>query len=257
MNLCASSGCGWGELLSVGSSVFLVPVVQDGRILLVRASELPVTVECHGPPPPVEPFDPHSFDLFGTSLLFKESGGTCAKQIDGGLDELADATVLDLGYLAGSSVFLETFVFPFAGFNHTSVCVASDGFLTLGGDCSTYSTAAVSFSHFAHPSIAAFRTYLDPRAGGEVLFREISGEMLTVQFNSFPIYGSSNTVSFQIDLFASGDVRLTYGAGDPAATSDYGALVGLSYGTSPPEWYSYKSIDMSQSSPCDEEAQEV
>ena len=231
-----------------------MPVVQDGKILLVRASELPVTASCRGLLPPVELFEPHSFDLFGTSLLFRESGGTCAKQLDGGLDELADATVLDLDYFAGSSVFLETFVFPFAGYNHTSVCVASNGYLTLGGPCSSYSSDA-SLSHFALPRIAAFRSYLDPGAGGEVLFREISGEILTVQFKGVPIVRSSSTVSFQIDLFANGDVRLMYGAGNPAVTSDYGALVGLSYGTRLPEWF--KSIDLSQSSPCGEEADEV
>ena len=253
MNLCAASGCSWGEFLSIG---LLVPVVEDGKTL-VRA-ELPVTAACHGSMPPAELFDPGSFDLFGTSLFFKEfGGGICSDQHDGGLVELGDATVLDLGDDASSGVVLETFVFPFAGSNHTSVCVSSNGYVELSGDCSSDSSDPyVSFSsHFAHPSIAAFRSDLDPSAGGEVLVREIPGEMLTVQFNGVPIYDSSSTVSFQIDLFANGDVRLTYGAGDPAATSDVSALVGLSVGTSPLEWY--QGIDLSQSSPCGEEAEEV
>ena len=252
MNLCGACGCGWGEFLSIG---LFVPVVEDGKTLV--RSELPVTASCHGSMPPAELFEPGSFDLFGTSLLFKESRETCAEQHDGGLDELGDATVLDLGDDASSGVVLETFAFPFAGNNHTSVCVSSNGYLELSGDCSSDSSDPyVSFSsHFAHPSIAAFRSDLDPSAGGEVLVREIPGEMLTVQFNAVPIYGSSSTVSFQIDLFANGDVRLTYGAGDPAATSDVSALVGLSVGTSPLEWY--QGIDLSQSSPCGEEAEKV
>ena len=137
------------------------------------------------------------------------------------------------------------------------MCVSSNGYLELSGDCSSDSSYSdVSFSsHFAHPSIGHSGVDLDPSAGGEVLVREIPGEMLTVQFNDVPIYGSSSTVSFQIDMFANGDVRLTYGAGDPAATSDVSALVGLSVGTSPLEWY--QGIDLSQSSPCGEEAEEV
>ena len=255
MNLCAASGCGWGEFLSAGSSSSCLPVVEDGKTL-VRA-ELPVTASCHGSMPPAELLDSGSFDLFGASLLFKESRETCAEQHGGGLDELGDATFLYLGDDASSGVVLETFVFPFAGNNHTSVCVSSNGYLELSGDCSSDSSDPyVSFSsHFAHPSIAAFRSDLDPSAGGDVLVREIPGEMLTVQFNGVPIYDSSSTVSFQIDLFANGDVRLTYGAGDPAATSDVSALVGLSVGTSPLEWY--QGIDLSQSSPCGEEAEEV
>ena len=230
--------------------------LEDGKSL-VRA-ELPVTASCHGPLPPAELFEPGSFDLLGTSLLFKESGVTCAVHHDGGLDDLADATALDLGDDDSSGVVLETFVFPFSGSNHTSVCVSSNGYLELSGVCSSDSSAQVdvSFSsHFALPSIAAFRSDLDPSAGGEVLVREASGEMLTVQFKAVPIYGSSSTVIFQIDLFASGDVRLTYGAGNPAVTIDDWALVGLSYGTRPPEWY--QGIDLSQSSPCGEEAEEV
>ena len=253
MNLCGASGCGWGEFLSIG---LLVPVVEDGKTL-VRSVLIPVTASCHGSMPPAELFDSGSFDLFGASLLFKESRETCAEQHGGRLDELGDATVLDLGDDASSGVVLGTFVFPFAGNNHTFVCVSSNGYLELSGDCSSDSSYSdVSFSsHFAHPSIAAFRSDLDPSAGGEVLVREIPGEMLTVQFDGVPIYGSISTVSFQIDLFANGDVRLTYGAGEPAATSDVSALVGLSVGTSPLEWY--QGIDLSQSSPCGEEAEEV
>ena len=66
MKLCAAAGCGWGEFLYTGSSGSCLPVVEDGKSLLVRA-ELPVTASCHGPPPPAELFEPGS-------LLFKAIG---------------------------------------------------------------------------------------------------------------------------------------------------------------------------------------
>jgi hypothetical protein len=216
-----------------------------------------------------------AFDLSGMTLVFLESGLTCVEQRVIGLDELGDSAVaLHLGDEESSDVALTTFNFPFGGQNYSSMCLSSNGFLTMGLCLSDKSQEGALSSHFSLPCVSAFRGDLDPGSGGVVLISEVSGERLTVQFIGVPMYGSSATVNFQIDLLADGKVRLVYGSGNPGDSFDsvygdgyeydYGdgfnyhgnpaAIIGLSYGTTPPTWYS--GIDLSQSGPCEMEEQE-
>jgi hypothetical protein len=275
MKLCVAAGCGWGELLTADSNDTSVVLVNDG-LGHVRAKlpQIPMTAVCLRPPPAMEVFI-SAFDLSGMTLVFLESGLACVEQRAIGLDELGDSAVaLHLGDEESSDVALETFSFPFGGQNYSSLCLSSNGFLAMGRCLSDSSQEATLSSHFSLPCVSAFRGDLDPGSGGTVLISEVTGEKLTVQFIGVPMYGSSAAVNFQIDLLADGKVRMVYGFGHPGDSFgsgsgdgyeyDYGdgfnyhgnpaAIIGLSYGTTPPAWYS--GIDLSQSGPCEMEEQD-
>ena len=98
----------------------------------------------------------------------------------------------------------------FYGNTYTSLFVGSDGFVTFGsGD--TYSNSSDS-SFFEYPRIAGLDDDLDPGEGGTVTVDEWT-DRVVVTFDGVPFYaysGTTDTVSFQIVIEASGDVSVVY-----------------------------------------------
>jgi uncharacterized repeat protein (TIGR03803 family) len=101
--------------------------------------------------------------------------------------------------------------------------VGSNGYLTMdSGDtaCSPSFT-----SHFALPRVSALYQDLNPGAGGIVTWKQLS-DRVAITWLAVPIYGSSTqTNSFQVEMFFDGRIRLTY-----LNLNTSGGLVGLSAG---------------------------
>eukprot|EP00873_Tetraselmis_striata_P000166 jgi/Tetstr1/420430/TSEL_011544.t1 len=224
--LCAAAGCSWGAPLAPGINAGLcLDLAHDSGSsgLLVRTElppPLPFTTRCGGVGlPPAEVFHPESnaFDLAGTSIYFSRMGEPCLGEGDdlereGGRDA---GVVMQMRDDDCKVVELQTLSFPFAGVEHSSVGVSSNGYVSLGGSCSQATASSLS-NHFAQPGISAFLRDLNPAAGGVVRHWEVPGERLCIQFLEVPIFGRSNAaVSFQMDLHVDGVVRVVYGADTP------------------------------------------
>jgi Zn-dependent metalloprotease len=84
--------------------------------------------------------------------------------------------------------------------------VGSNGYITFGSpDFSYHETVA---GHFARPRVAGCFDDLNPASGGEVSWRQTS-DRVAVTFCNVREHGSSATVSFQIELYFDGTIRLT------------------------------------------------
>ncbi len=85
--------------------------------------------------------------------------------------------------------------------------IGSNGYLTLNsGD----TTLAESFtSHFNRPRISACFDDLNPSSGGTVSRKQTS-DRVAVTFSNVREYGTTATVSFQIEMFSDGRIRITY-----------------------------------------------
>jgi hypothetical protein len=82
--------------------------------------------------------------------------------------------------------------------------------------------------HFRQPSLAAFRTDLDPSRGGRVTVDEWH-DYVIVTFEDVPFFGGdpSNINTFQMVLMDDGTLATMY----LEIGSDVGGLVGISSGT--------------------------
>jgi uncharacterized repeat protein (TIGR03803 family) len=121
------------------------------------------------------------------------------------------------------------------------IFVGSNGYLTMrSGDATfgyNYST------HFSLPRVSALFSDLYPPYGGTISWKQL-GDRLAVTFQSVPaISSSTNTNSFQFELFFDGRIRVTY-----LALSQSSALVGLSAGTGMP--LNFVASDFSSYSSC-------
>ncbi len=112
--------------------------------------------------------------------------------------------------------------------NRTNVLfVGSNGYLTMNaGDTSFSPTYA---THFALPRVSAVYRDLNPGAGGTVSWKQFS-DRAAITYQAVPIFGSTTqTNTFQIEMFFDGRIRLTY-----LSLNTPTGLVGLSAGTGQP-----------------------
>lgn len=85
--------------------------------------------------------------------------------------------------------------------------IGSNGYLTMNSGDSEYGE---SFAyHFNRPRVSGCFDDLNPGSGGTVSWKQTS-DRVAVTFSNVPEYGSSATVSFQIELFYDGRIRITY-----------------------------------------------
>jgi len=182
------------------------------------------------------------FDLGGKMLTFtpKTGGGYTISVIPGTINPDL-GTNLALGDDVSTGALALGFTFPFFSFSFTSVFVNSNGYVTLGTASSfvSFNSGPDLFTVLdriagGFPRIAALWNDLNPSAGGGVFFNALADRVL-ITWNNVPRFGtpgSSNT--FQISLFPSGAIQLTYGNIGPASTDPVlgGFLVGISPGGS-------------------------
>lgn len=184
------------------------------------------------------------FDLAGKTLTFTpKSGGGYSIGVATGTLNSNLGTNLSPGDDVSTGALALGFSFPFFGVNYTALFVHSNGYATFG--------AASSFVNFNSPGatdlstvldrmaeglprIAALWNDLDPTTGGGVFFNALPGRVL-ITWNAVPRFDAPGTSNaFQITLFPSGVIQLTYGSTGPPSTNPVlgGFLVGISPGNS-------------------------
>jgi hypothetical protein len=184
------------------------------------------------------------FDLAGKTLTFMpKAGGGYSIGIATGTINSNLGTNLSLADDASTGALPLGFGFPFFSTNYTALFVSSNGYATLGAASSFISfnsSGATDISTVldrmaeVQPRIAALWNDLDPTAGGGVFFNALPGRAL-ITWNAVPRFeapGTSHT--FQLALFPSGLIQLTYGSISPPSTDPLlgGFLVGISPGSS-------------------------
>ncbi|MDX1387832.1 MAG: S8 family serine peptidase [Acidobacteriota bacterium] len=109
------------------------------------------------------------------------------------------------------------------GQSYSTVWVGPNGFLTFGEGDSDYTE---SFSeHFDTPRVAGMWDDINPASGGSVSWRQLA-DRIAVTWEDVPEYSTSNSNTFQIEMFYDGRIRLSWLALDSGD-----AVVGLSAGT--------------------------
>jgi len=126
------------------------------------------------------------------------------------------------------------------GVNYTSFYVGSNGYITFSAGDTQYSESLES--HFDQPRISALFDNLDPTAGGSVRWQQFS-DRVAVTWLDVPEYGTSNTNTFQIEMFFNGNIIISY----LDISADDG-LAGLSRGVGVPELF--YPTDLSVLLPC-------
>jgi hypothetical protein len=196
------------------------------------------------------------FDLNGKTLTFapKLGGGYT---VSVGPLSFESALGSNLGLKDDSFISQPLpFAFPFFGVARTTAFIGSNGFLTFGAPSTLFHFNAGSggdASNLGDPStlldvigaglprIAVLWQDWNPEAGGGV-FASSLADRLVVTWNAVPLFGSSTTATFQVVLFSSGVIQMSYQA--VTTTPGGGYLTGLSPGASDP--FLVTTVDLSQ-----------
>lgn len=196
------------------------------------------------------------FDLNNRSLTFtpRSGGGYTVSSATLNFDSNT-GTKLNLGDDASVQQSL-AFTFLFFGVNRTSVFINSNGNLTfgsgstlphfnngsvtsLGSDLST-----ILDSVGGPPGIAVLWQDWNPAAAaaGNGVFANSLSDRLIVTWSGVPLFGTSTTATFQVVLFNTGAIRMSYQS--VTTTPGGGYLVGISPGSS--SQFRTTTIDLSQ-----------
>ncbi len=195
-----------------------------------------MAVPCHAVDYFTEYFgEPEAFDLDGFSLTFTPDASASgysarlhpitALPTDQGdlytLTGLADDKFVNQQLADGASVV-------FYGNTYSNFYIGSNGYITFDEGDITYSVS--SYTHFNQPRISALYTdlYPDPEDRGNVRWGQFA-DRVVVAFIDVREYSTSNSNTFQIELFYDGVIRLSW-LGIEASN----LIVGLSRGGGEP-----------------------
>ncbi len=93
------------------------------------------------------------------------------------------------------------------GTSYASAYVGSNGYITFGGGDTDYSETLAD--HFSMPRISGVFDDLNPSAGGTISWKQ-DADHVTVTYLNVAEYGTSNSNTFQIEMFFDGTIRLNY-----------------------------------------------
>lgn len=136
---------------------------------------------------------------------------------------------------------------PFYGLEYDRFYIGSNGYVTFGSGDTSYQ--ALPSEHFLLPRVSALMCDLNPTRRGTVQYAPLS-DRCVVTFTGVPLldgtgaYPPENSHTFQIELFFSGIIRVTWL--EIAATR---AIAGLSAGAGAPPFFT--SIKITQFNACD------
>lgn len=170
-------------------------------------------------------------DLNGLSVTFYPNASavdfyvSCAEPLPGGALPtnpaggstltLSDDSSAQVTIAGGNSVQLYEQLF-------TSFFVGSNGYITFGSGDSTYSESLDA--HFSRQRVSGWFDDLNPSTGGSVSWKQLSDRM-AVTWLGVPEYSTSNSNTFQIELFFDGRIRISY-----AGMASLDGIAGLSNG---------------------------
>jgi Fungalysin metallopeptidase (M36)/Bacterial Ig domain/Immunoglobulin domain/Immunoglobulin I-set domain/Fungalysin/Thermolysin Propeptide Motif len=118
--------------------------------------------------------------------------------------------------------------------------IGSNGYLTLGSGDTSWTPDYTN--HFNRPRISALYRDLNPGSAGTISWKQLS-DRAAVTYQNVPEWTTTDTNSFQVELFYDGRIRVTY----LQIAAAY-ALVGLSAGHAIPDGFS--ASDYSTDSTC-------
>jgi hypothetical protein len=186
------------------------------------------------------------FDLSFKSIMFTPAadGGSytaCIRQISqlptspaGGIELALDDDSFEfvgLGDQKSVSIF---------GSSFTGFYVGSNGYIVFSeGDEELFESLS---SHFDTKRISVLFSDLDPSAGGMVSFLQLP-DRVAVTWENIPEYGSTNSNTFQVEMYFDGRIQLSWLGVDASE-----GLVGLSQGLGVP--IDYQDTDFSESPQC-------
>ncbi len=93
------------------------------------------------------------------------------------------------------------------GVSYASLFVGSNGYLTFGQSDTDYTETLAD--HFDLPRISGVFDDMNPTAGGSVSYRELA-DRVVVTYDGVAEYNTTNSNSFQIEMFFNGDIIVTY-----------------------------------------------
>lgn len=131
----------------------------------------------------------------------------------------------------GSAVTLLDVPFPFFGVKRSQLLVSANGFIAFNAIAQSDALYAPTLgSHFAIPRVSALFSNLAPQAGGEVWTRALPDRVAVTYENIREFIAGSSFAppapsTFQVELFYSGHIRITY-----LDVNVRNAVVGLSNG---------------------------
>ncbi len=126
------------------------------------------------------------------------------------------------------------------GVPYTSARVNANGNITFEANDGTWQETLAQ--HFALPRVAAVFDDLNPATGGQVSWKQLP-DRIAVTWLNVPEYETTNQNTFQIEMFAAGDIRITW-----LTINAADCIVGLSEGQGlPPD---FVPTDLSQYQAC-------
>jgi hypothetical protein len=159
-----------------------------------------------------EEFSP--FDMSGLRITYQpaptpEGYGACTRQGDGTFPtNPAGGTTLPLTDDDAELVLVNNGnTVKLYGTSYDRFYVGSNGYITFGTPDTDYTESLAD--HFNRPRISANFDDYNPATGGTVSYRRLSDRM-AVTWQAVPEYATTNSNSFQIELFYDGRIRVTY-----------------------------------------------
>ncbi len=126
------------------------------------------------------------------------------------------------------------------GISYDQVYVCSNGYLTFGGSDTDHSESLSD--HFEMPRISMLFDDMNPPLGGTISYKQLV-DRFVVTYDDVREYGTTNTASYQVELFFDGQIAIHY---LDIGNSD--GLAGLSAGLDEPE--DFEMSDLSAMGVC-------
>ena len=186
----------------------------------------------------------HAFDLDGRTMALVPNSsdsfyGFCTASITALPSNPAGGTPLAMGDDTSVQV-TPSHAVSLYGVSHNTFWVSANGYITFNSSDSTYAESLAA--HFSQPRVSALFDDLNPGAGGTVSWKEYANRIV-VTWQGVREYGTTNSNTFQIELFLDGEVHISWLG---VAVRD--CLVGVSAGNGTPG--DFLEMDLSAGAPC-------